>query len=58
MKIGITGSRYGMTSAQHHSLARLFAKLAARLAAGEWESITIIHGDCKGVDAQVDAGPD
>mgnify|MGYP000176792637 CR=1 FL=1 len=44
-----------MTDAQRHCLGECFAKLAKRLDAGEWESITVIHGDCKGVDAQADA---
>jgi len=47
MKIGITGSRYGMTEKQTIVLGHMFQAFE-----GLFDPVIIGHGDCVGVDAQ------
>lgn len=53
--VGITGSRYGMNEAQAAALAERFDKLAEGLRTGRIASVTVLHGDCYGVDEEADA---
>lgn len=49
MKVGFTGTRVGMTSAQRASVKRVLQYLQARHV-----SLTAEHGDCEGADAEFD----
>jgi len=50
-KVGITGTRYGMNSAQEIGLAQEFMSLILEI--DEFDELEVHHGCCQGVDAQV-----